>query len=105
MKTNGEPVKLLITYDPDPGQQEDYFQYVLGEFVPSMQRLGLPMSEVWHTAYGDYPLRLAAFVAPDWTAMQEILDTPTFQDLERRLQQYVSNYERRVVLLKNRFQF
>jgi len=105
MKTNGEPVKLLITYDPDPGQQEDYFQYVLGEFVPSMQRLGLPMSEVWHTAYGDYPLRLAAFVAPDWTAMQEILDTPMFQDLERRLQQYVSNYERRVVLLKNRFQF
>jgi len=105
MKTNGEPVKLLITYDPDPGQQEDYFQYVLGEFVPSMQRLGLPMSEVWHTAYGDYPLRLAAFVAPDWTAMQEILDTATFQDLERRLQQYVSNYERRVVLLKNRFQF
>ncbi len=105
MKTNGEPVKLLITYDPDPGQQEDYFQYVLGEFVPAMQRLGLPMSEVWHTAYGNYPLRLAAFIAPDLRAMREILDTPAFLDLERRLQQYVSNYERRVVALKNRFQF
>jgi len=105
MSENGGPVKLLISYDPDPEQQEDYYQYVLGEFVPALQQLGLPMSEVWHTAYGAYPLRLAAFVAPDRASLQKILNAPAFQDLERRLLRYVMNYERRVVPLKNRFQF
>lgn len=105
MKTDDGPVKLLLSYDPDLGQQEEYFQYVLGEFVPGLQRLGLPMSEVWHTAYGPYPLRLVAFVAQDHTVLQRILDTPVFQELEDRLMQYVTNYERRVVPFKRRFQF
>lgn len=105
MTRNGGPVKLLLTYDPDPTQQDEYYQFVLGEFVPGLQELGLPMSEVWHTAYGEYPLRLIAFVAEDHATMQGILDTPAFRDFERRLRQYVTNYERRVVALKDRFQF
>ncbi|MBI4771212.1 MAG: hypothetical protein HY784_12580 [Chloroflexi bacterium] len=105
MSAADRPVKLLISYNPDPSQQEEYYQYVLGEFVPAMQHLGLPMSEVWHTAYGPYPLRLAAFVARDRATLEHVLTTPAFQDLESRFLQYVTDYQRRVVPLINRFQF
>ena len=47
-------VKLLLTYDPLPENREAYFNYVLGEFVPALEHLGLTMSEAWHTAYGSY---------------------------------------------------
>ena len=105
MNPNSEPVKLLITYNPDPNRQAEYYEYVLGEFIPALQKLGLPMLEAWHTAYGEYPLRLAAFVAPDRGTMDRVLDSAAFQDLEQRLQEFVSDYQRRIVPLRNRFQF
>ncbi len=40
------PVKMLLTYDPLPERREAYFRYVLGEFVPALEQLGLKMSEV-----------------------------------------------------------
>lgn len=98
-------VKLLLTYDPIPDRREAYFNYVLGEFVPALEHLGLTMSEAWHTAYGAYPLRLASFIAPDQDRLEEILTSARFQSLETRLQDFVVNYTRRVVRCRGRFQF
>ncbi len=97
--------KLILTYDPIPEQREAYFRYVLGEFVPTMEQMGLRMCESWHTAYGAYPLRLQGFTADDNDAMAQILDSRDFKELEERLQKYVINYRRRVVLRKKTFQF
>ncbi len=99
------PVKLLLTFDPIPERREAYFRYVLGEFVPALERLGLTMSEAWHTAYGQYPLRLTGFLAPDRDTMDNILASKSFERLEARLKEYVVNYQRRVVPLDRRFQF
>lgn len=101
----GEPVKLLLTYDPIPEQREAYFRYVLGEFVPTLENLGLKMAEAWHTAYGAYPLRLTGFVAPDRESLDAVLESETFERLETRLQDYVVNYQRRIVPVRRRFQF
>jgi hypothetical protein len=98
-------LKLLISYDPIPEQHDAYFQYVLGEFVPSMERLGLTLCESWHTAYGEYPLRLNGFSAPDWDTMEQIISSADFKDLEDRLQNYVVNYDRRVVQQRGPFQY
>ncbi len=100
-----QPVKLLLTYDPIPERREAYFRYVLGEFVPALENLGLRMAEVWHTAYGAYPLRLTGFVAPDRQALEEVLQSETFERLEARLQDYVVNYNKRIVPVRRRFQF
>jgi hypothetical protein len=105
MAEDHQQVKLLVTYDVREARQEEYFQYVLGEFVPGVQNLGLHMTEVWHTAYGDYPLRLAGFVAQDYETMVNILNDPTFVGLEDRLKEFVENYERRIVQLRNGFQW
>jgi hypothetical protein len=105
MDMDRESVKLLLTYDPIPERREAYIRYVLGEFVPALEHLGLSMCEAWHTAYGEYPLRLNAFVASDEPSMEDILASDEFRDLETRLQEYVENYRRRIVPVRERFQF
>jgi hypothetical protein len=105
MSEDHQAVKLLLTFDPIPERQEAYFQYVLGEFVPTLEHLGLRMCEFWHTAYGAYPLRLTGFIAPDRTTIESILASDDFRHLEDRLQEFVQNYKRRVVLVSRSFQF
>jgi len=99
------PVKLLLTFDPLPELREEYFRYMLGEFVPALESLGLTMAEAWHTAYGDYPLRLTGFIAPDASTMKSVLGSDAFVKLEARLQAFVENYRRRVVPAGKRFRF
>jgi hypothetical protein len=98
-------VKLIITYDPDPDRREAYFRYVLGEFVPALEQMGLTLNESWHTAYGEYPLRLTGFLANDEEQMTSILTSDEFRALEARLQEFVVNYSRRVVACRSPFQF
>jgi hypothetical protein len=98
-------VKLIITYDPMPEKREAYFRYVLGEFVPALEQMGLTLSEAWHTAYGEYPLRLNGFLASDGVVLADILSSDEFRALEERLQTYVINYSRRVVSCRNAFHF
>ena len=98
-------VKLIITYDPVPERREAYFRYVLGEFVPALEQMGLTLNEAWHTAYGEYPLRMSGFLASDERTMEGILNSQEFRELEARLQEYVINYSRRVVSCNSSFQF
>lgn len=105
MGEDQESVKLLLSFDPLPGKREAYFQYVLGEFIPTLEHLGLQMCEAWHTAYGAYPLRLTGFLAPDRATLGDILASQDFLELELKLQEFVSNYRRRVVPMRKRFQF
>ncbi|TFH37464.1 MAG: hypothetical protein E4G99_02535 [Anaerolineales bacterium] len=98
-------VKLILTYDPLPERREAYFRYVLGEFVPTLEQMGLTLSEAWHTAYGEYPLRMTGFLASNERAMDSVLTSEEFLALETRLQEYVFNYSRRVVSSRNTFQF
>lgn len=100
------PVKFLLTYDIRSEIQDEYFQFVLGEMVPTLQSMGLTMGGAWHTAYGDYPLRLIEFVAESRAALDQVLASPVWEQLESRLQSYVVNYGRKIVPLReNAFQF
>lgn len=93
--------KLLLTYDIDPEGQETYFQFMLGELVPAVQTLGLQMSGAWHTAYGRYPARLVEFVGDNHEAVEAVLGTLQWADLEQRLRGYVTNYRKRVVPVRD----
>lgn len=101
-----QTIKMLLTYDIKPDLQDRYYQFMLGEMVPTLQSLGLMMGGAWHTAYGDYPVRLVEFLAEDREALDKVLETPAFDRLESELQRYVENYKRRSVPLRdNVFQF
>ena len=50
-----EQVKLLLSYNIQPGHENAYRRFVLEEFLPKAQELGLTPTDAWHTAYGSLP--------------------------------------------------
>jgi hypothetical protein len=98
-------VKLLMSYDILEDNQQTYYQYVLSEFLPKVQALGLVMVDAWHTAYGDYPARLLSFVARDRATLAAILVLDEWKQLEEKLKSFVVDYQLRVVPYRDRFQF
>jgi hypothetical protein len=98
-------VKLLLVYDIKPHREAEYYRYVLGEFLPTLQNMGLIMVEGWHTAYGDYPMRLIAFRAEDEMTMQKVLNSEEWRAAKERLLKLVRDYEQQVVVARNPFQF
>jgi len=98
-------VKLLITYNILDENQQAYYQYVLSEFLPQAQTLGLVLTEAWHTAYGDYPARLLNFVVRDHATLGAILARDDWRRLEEKLNSFVVDYARKIVAYRDRFQF
>lgn len=96
--TNPEaPVKLVISFDIKPGSQQVYYQFMISQFIPSVQGMGLRMSDAWHTVYGEYPSRSTSFVGLDLQEMRTFLISPEWKDLEERLQEYVNRYSWRII--------
>ena len=40
-------VKVIMTWDIAAERDQEYFEFVIGEFVPGVQRLGLQPTEAW----------------------------------------------------------
>ena len=53
-------VKLLMTWDILPGREQEYFEFVVRDFIPGVQRMGMEPSDAWYTMYGSQPQILAA---------------------------------------------
>jgi len=97
--------KMIVSYDVIPSTQDSYYQFVLGEMVPAMQEMGVYMTEAWHTAYGEYPIRMVTFVAEEVDIIYDMLDSERWGDLETRLLSFIRNYTRKVVPYRQGFQF
>lgn len=104
MKESESGYKLLLSYDVGADQLQEYYRFVLGRYVPIMQAMGLEMSDAWHTAYGDFPNRLIGFVARDKETLQSILGNESWLSLNEELQQFVSDFDYKVVRYREGFQ-
>lgn len=98
-------VKMLITYDVVSELQQAYYEFVLGEMIPTAQSMGLVLSEAWHTAYGNYPIRLNGFVAKDRAALDRVLGSAEWRQLEDKLKRFVTGYQRKIIPYREGFQF
>ena len=100
-----EPHKLLLAYDVRQDQMQEYYRFMLGRYVPTMQAMGLEMSEAWHTAYGEFPDRLVGFVARDRQTADELLENDSWHSLNKELQRFVTNLDYKLVPYREGFQF
>jgi hypothetical protein len=54
-----------MTWDISPEREQEYFEFVIGEFVPGVQRIGLQPFEAWATIYGNHPQIQVGLMAED----------------------------------------
>jgi hypothetical protein len=97
-------VKLLMTWDILPGREQEYFEFVVRDFIPGMQRLGLEPSDAWFTIYGEHPQIMAAAQMPTLGSLNQVLGTKEWDDLIRLLLDYVENFKTKVVPARSSFQ-
>ena len=97
-------VKLIMTWDMVPGREQEYFEFLVREFVPGMQRLGIQPTEAWYTTYGNAPQMLTGFVAEDLEVMHKALATEDWAKLSDRLYEFVTNFKSKVVRATGGFQ-
>ena len=97
-------VKLIMTWDITPGREQEYFEFVVREFIPQVQQLGMELKDAWLTMYGDQPQIMASAQMADLPAMQGIMDSKEWQGLVNRLLDYVENYQYKIVPAKSGFQ-
>jgi hypothetical protein len=97
-------VKLLLTWDILPGREQEYFEFVVRDFIPGVQRMGMEPSDAWFTMYGSQPQILAALQMSSIASVQRVLDSSEWKELTQRLLDYVDNYEYKVVQARGGFQ-
>jgi hypothetical protein len=98
-------VKVLMTWDISSEQDQEYFEFMIGEFVPGVQKLGLQPSEAWVTIYGPYPQIQVALLADNAPTARNALDTNEWSALLDRLMSYIKNYTFKVIPARGGFQF
>lgn len=97
-------VKLLMTWDIQAGQESEYSEFVVNEFIPRLNRLGLQDIEFWYTRYGGSKQIQASGVLPTAEQMQNIMRSREWQQLQQRLEEYVSEYSHKLVQATRGFQ-
>lgn len=100
-------VKLIMKWDIKPGKDQEYFEFVVREWIPATNRLGLQMIAAWLTIYArsdSVPRIMAEGLADDMPAMQRILQSGDWEDIQTRLMDYVENYSQKVVYTDGNFQ-
>lgn len=96
--------KLIMCWNIRKETESEYFEFLVHEFIPGLNRLGIEDIQVWYTAYGDAQQKLASGVVPALEQMQRILQSEEWQGLVERLRDYVDGYSQKVVRATRGFQ-
>jgi hypothetical protein len=93
-----------MTWDILPGREQEYFEFVVRDWIPGIQRLGLEPSDAWYTMYGEQPQILAAAQTANLVSLQQILASQDWQSLTRQLLDYVEDFNYKIVPARAGFQ-
>jgi hypothetical protein len=97
-------IKLLMTWDIKQGREQEYFEFVVRDFMPGLQKMGMEPTDAWFTMYGDDPQILAAVQIPSMSTLEKLLQLDEWDDLTQRLLEYVENFDYKVVQARSGFQ-
>jgi hypothetical protein len=97
-------VKILMTWDILPGREQEYFEFVVRDFIPGVQRMGMETTDAWYTMYGGSPQILAGVQMPSLNSLNQIINSGEWKELTGRLLDYVDNYDYKIVQARAGFQ-
>lgn len=97
--------KLILTWDIAPKHEQEYFEFVVREFLPKVQKMGFEVNDAWVTVYGDQPQILVAAVMPSMQKIEQTIRTETWQKLLNKLMDFVENFDYKIVPANSSFQF
>ena len=98
-------VKVIMTWDIAADHEQEYFEFVIGEWVPGVQRLGFQPIDAWATVFGTYPQIQVGLLADSAPIARALMGSKDWITLEDRLRNFVKNYAFKIVAARSGFQF
>ena len=98
------PTKILMSWDVKPGAEAEYSEFVVNEFIPRLNRLGIHNLEFWFTGFGEYEQILVTGITDTRQQMGHIVSSEEWENLINRLSELVINYSRKLIRATGRFQ-
>lgn len=98
------PSKLIMRWDVQPETESEYFEFLVHELIPSMNRLGLTDIQVWYTAYGECEQKMTEGIAESDAIMTRALRSDDWHRLVSKLETFVHNYSQKVIPATRGFQ-
>ena len=97
-------VKLLMTWDILPNMEQEYFEFVISDFIPEIKQLGISPVNLWYTLYGDQPQIMVVARTQSQSALNVVLASKEWQLLLENLLKFAGNFSYKIVPARTGFQ-
>ncbi len=91
-------VKLDQYWTIIPGKTEEYNKFILKNFIPGVNQLGLHTVAVWSVLVGAYSEIVSESVTSDLDQLEKVLQNKKFKELKADLLNYVKKYKSKVLV-------
>ncbi len=96
--------KLLMRWNIREDSEVEYFEFLINDFIPGMNKLGLRNIEVWFTAYGDCEQKMASGMMETAVSMQSLVAANKWGHLTDALTEFVYDYDEKIIPATQGFQ-
>ena len=79
------------------GDKKEYGRFVINEYYPLLEELGISVAREWEVFIGDGPSIICEGRAKDINSLIGNLQSDKFQEAKRKLKEFVENYESRLL--------
>ena len=97
-------IKLIMRWDIKPETESEYFEFLVHEFIPALNKLGVEDILVWYTAYGNCEQKLAEGIIPSKEKLREVLASEEWIRLTDRLETFVVDFDMKAIQASKGFQ-
>jgi hypothetical protein len=90
-------VRLVFSWNIKTDEETAYFEFIVQEFAPKIMKMGIRLTEAWYTTYGEGPQIIMPGVAADAESLQTALNSDEWIELVDKLNNFVTDYQCRML--------
>lgn len=88
---------IYFNWDIRPDKDKEYKEFIFRDYLPSMSRLGITVSDGWFRMAGEGPQIIAIGESDNYGVTKAAIESREFRTVEARLLNYVENYSKHIV--------
>ena len=88
---------ICFSWDIKSEKEKDYMDFIFNEYLPSMTRMGITVTDGWYKMAGEGPQIMAMGEGENSTSVSRTMESREFHSLELRLLDYVENYSKQMI--------
>ncbi|MEM7800597.1 MAG: hypothetical protein AAF633_15495 [Chloroflexota bacterium] len=97
-------IKIVMTWNIRENREPEYSEFIVNEFIPRLNRIGLRKLEFWYTSFGEINQIHATGIAKSMSEMKVVTQSEEWESLQDMLQGYVKDYTQKLIKNDGGFQ-